>query len=83
MVCVVVCVVVVVVVERVYRMTKVFPPEERFGLTSQIQKLMADIPGLYQQAMSRLEQLKGEGLPDLPKVPELPGGLGGGEKPEK
>jgi len=42
------------------------------GLKEELGKLMGEIPKLYEQAMARVEELKGAGLPEQP---ELPGGL--------
>ncbi len=50
------------------------------SLQDEIERLMGEIPRLYEEGKARLDQLKGEGMPELPGGIGLPGG---GEEPEK
>ena len=40
-------------VEKVYRMTRTFPPDERFALTSQIQRAVVSIPSNIAEGQAR------------------------------
>jgi four helix bundle protein len=44
----------IVLVERCYRQTKTFPPDERFGLTAQLRRAAVSIPSNVAEGSSRL-----------------------------